>query len=79
MVEDTLIPVATESTAIILSAHVTELLPHGGRRVRLVNGHELDVLPADPREPGATLVGDIVSVALAPNQLRGWRMIKTEQ
>lgn len=57
-----------------MAAHVTALLPRGGRRVRLVNGHELDVLGPDERTHIAALIGDAVWIerGLAPHQ--GWRL-----
>lgn len=63
--------------AITMAAHVVALLPHGGRRVRLINGHDLDVLPGLPHGRAATLIGDVVSIRLAPGQLHGWRLVET--
>lgn len=50
------------------------LLPHGGRRVRLDNGHILTALAADPPWAGITLMGDLVRVELGLNELEGWRL-----
>lgn len=57
-----------------MAAHITALLPRGGRRVRLVNGHELDVLGPAKRTHIAALIGDVVWIerSLAPRQ--GWRL-----
>ena len=63
-------------SAITMAAHVVALLPHGGRRVRLINGHDLDVLPAVRHGRAATLIGDVVSIRLAPGQLHGWRLVE---
>jgi translation initiation factor IF-1 len=61
---------------IAMGAYVVALLPHGGRRVRLANDHELDVLAAGGRQSEAHLIGDVVSIELAPGQLHGWRLAK---
>lgn len=59
---------------ITMAAQVVALLPLGGRRVRLANGHELDVLRASGRPPEVSLIGDIVDVMLGSGQLLGWRL-----
>lgn len=61
--------------SITLAAHVVELLPHGGRRVRLSNMHEMDVLRVRGRETEVSLIGDIVTIGLAPGAVHGWRLI----
>ena len=45
---------------ITMAAQVVALLPLGGRRVRLANGHELDVLRASGRSQEVSLIGDVV-------------------
>jgi translation initiation factor IF-1 len=62
-------------TPIAMAAHVIELLPQGGRRVRLANNHELDVLGSGRRSSEVSLVGDVVTVQLASGQLHGWRLV----
>lgn len=60
--------------SITLVGHVVELLPQGGRRVRLTNMHEMDVLRVGGRENEVSLIGDIVTISLAPGQVHGWRL-----
>ncbi|MGO4408896.1 MULTISPECIES: hypothetical protein [unclassified Brevundimonas] len=59
---------------ITMAAHVVGLLPQGGRRVRLANNHELDVLGVGDRQSEVSLIGDVVAVTLGPGQLHGWRL-----
>ncbi|MNK98601.1 hypothetical protein D3C87_1189700 [compost metagenome] len=59
---------------ITMAAHVIALLPQGGRRVRLANNHELDVLGSGRRSSEISLIGDVVAVTLASGQLHGWRL-----
>lgn len=60
---------------ITMAAHIVALLPQGGRRVRLANNHELDVLGSARRSSEVSLIGDVVTVQLASGQLHGWRLI----
>lgn len=60
---------------ISMAAHVVGILPQGGRRVRLANNHELDVLGAGGRRSERSLIGDVVAVTLEPGQLHGWRLV----
>ena len=62
-------------TSITLAGHVVGLLPRGGRRVRLANEHELDVLGVKGGRLEVSLIGDVVSIELSPGQLHGWRLI----
>lgn len=59
---------------ITMAAHVVALLPQGGRRVRLANDHELDVLAEGGRRSEVSRIGDVVTVTLGPGQLHGWRL-----
>jgi hypothetical protein len=59
---------------ISMVAHVIGLLPQGGRRVRLSNNHEMDVLREGGRSAEVSLIGDIVTITLAPGQVHGWRL-----
>ena len=60
--------------AITMAAQAVALLPLGGRRVRLANGHEMDVLRASGKPPEVSLIGDVVDVILNSGQLLGWRL-----
>ncbi|MNN53942.1 hypothetical protein D3C81_1687300 [compost metagenome] len=62
------------SNPITMVAHVIGLLPQGGRRVRLSNNHEMDVLRDGGRNTEVSLIGDIVTITIAPGQLHGWRL-----
>jgi hypothetical protein len=55
---------------------VTKLLPLGGRKVRLDNGHVVTVLPTLGSPQGVAGVGDPVVVEIAFNQLKGWRLAR---
>ncbi|KAK0354747.1 hypothetical protein LTR94_011209 [Friedmanniomyces endolithicus] len=55
---------------------VTKLLPLGGRKVRLDNGHIVTVLPTLGAPNGVSLLGDRVVVEIAFNQLKGWRLAR---
>ena len=59
--------------AIAFDGEITRLLPLGGRRVRLDNGHLITVLPSLGAQTGVSLLGDRVTVEIAFNQLKGWR------
>lgn len=59
---------------ITMAGHVVGLLPHGGRRVRLANDHEMDVLGTGERQAECSLIGDVVAITLGPGQLHGWRL-----
>ncbi|MBU1324134.1 MAG: hypothetical protein KJ676_02735 [Alphaproteobacteria bacterium] len=50
------------------------LLPLGLRRVRLTNGHLVTALPARGKAGAPSLVGDRVTIEIAFNQLKGWRL-----
>lgn len=63
-----------EDFSISMFAHVVGLLPRGGRRVRLANAHELDVLGVAGCPSEVSLIGDVVTIELAPGQLQGWRL-----
>lgn len=65
----------TDPNPITMFGHVVGLLHQGGRRVRLANNHELDVLRAGRRQFEVSLIGDVVEIALAPGQLLGWRLV----
>lgn len=60
---------------ITMAGHVVCLLPRGGRRVRLANDHELDVLAESGRRSEVSLIGDVVRITLSPGQLHGWRLV----
>lgn len=60
--------------AIAFEGEITRLLPLGGRRVRLDNGHLITVLPSLGAQTGVSLLGDRVTVEIAFNQLKGWRL-----
>ena len=60
--------------AIAFDGEITRLLPLGGRRVRLDNGHLITVLPSLGAQTGVSLLGDRVTVEIAFNQLKGWRL-----
>lgn len=49
-------------------------MPLGGRRVRLDNGHLITVLPSLGAQTGVSLLGDRVTVEIAFNSLKGWRL-----
>ena len=49
-------------------------MPLGGRRVRLDNGHLIAVLPSLGAQTGVSLPGDRVTVEIAFNSLKGWRL-----
>lgn len=53
---------------------MTKLLPLGGRKVRLDNGHVVTVLPTLGSPQGVSGLGDPVVVEIAFNQLKGWRL-----
>lgn len=53
-----------------------KLLPLGGRKVRLDNGHVVSVLPSLGSPNGLSLLGDRVVVEIAFNQLKGWRLAR---
>jgi hypothetical protein len=55
---------------------VTRLLPLGGRKVRLDNGHVITVLPTLGAPNGVSLLGERVVVEIAFNQLKGWRLAR---
>jgi hypothetical protein len=55
---------------------VTKLLPLGGRKVRLDNGHVVTVLPTLGSPNGVSGLGDQVVVEIAFNQLKGWRLAR---
>ena len=55
---------------------MTKLLPLGGRKVRLDNGHIVTVLPTLSAPNGVSLLGDRVVVEIAFNQLKGWRLAR---
>ena len=60
--------------AIAFDGEITRLLPLGGRRVRLDNGNLITVLPSLGAQTGVSLLGDRVTVEIAFNQLKGWRL-----
>ena len=60
--------------AIAFDGEITRLLPLGGRRVRLDNGHLITVLPSLGAQTGVSLLGDRVTVEIAFNSLKGWRL-----
>lgn len=62
------------SNPITMVAHIIGLLPQGGRRVRLANNHEMDVLRVGGRNTEVSLIGDVVTITIAPGQLHGWRL-----
>ena len=64
------------SRAIAFDGEIVSLLPLGLRRVRLDNGHVVTVLPSFGRATDVPLVGDRVSVEIAFNQLKGWRLAR---
>ncbi|MBL7466213.1 hypothetical protein INQ08_23625, partial [Escherichia coli] len=51
-----------------MAAHVVGLLPQGGRRVRLANDHELDVLAEGGRRTELSRIGDIVAITLGQDR-----------
>lgn len=53
-----------------------KLLPLGRRKVRLDNGHVVTVLPILCAPTGVPLLGDRVTVEIAFNQLKGWRLAR---
>ncbi|MFN7111003.1 MAG: hypothetical protein ACK4M2_05145 [Brevundimonas sp.] len=55
---------------------MTKLLPLGGRKVRLDNGHVVTVLPTLGAPQGVSGLGDPVVVEIAFNQLKGWRLAR---
>jgi translation initiation factor IF-1 len=55
---------------------VWKLLPLGRRKVRLDNGHVVTVLPILGAPTGVPLLGDRVTVEIAFNQLKGWRLAR---
>lgn len=57
-----------------LQAHVVRLLPLGGRRARLVNGIEMDVMGPLTRSRLQALIGDIISIELDASVCGGWRL-----
>ena len=65
-----------DSRAIAFDGEIVSLLPLGLRRVRLDNGHVVTVLPSFGRATDVPLVGDRVSVEIAFNQLKGWRLAR---
>lgn len=59
---------------IAFEGDVVGLLPLGLRRVRLTNGHVVTALPARGKAGAPSLVGDRVTIEIAFNQLKGWRL-----
>ena len=59
--------------AIAFDGEVMKLLPLGGRKVRLDNGHVVTALPSKGSPDGAPVMGDRVVVEIAFNSLKGWR------
>lgn len=57
-----------------LQAHVVGLLPLGGRRVRLVNGIEIDVMGPLTRSSLQALIGDVISIEFDTGVCGGWRL-----
>ena len=55
---------------------MTKLLPLGGRKVCLDNGHVVTVLPTLGSPNGVSGLGDPVVVEIAFNQLKGWRLAR---
>ena len=67
-------PAPTRAGVIAFDGEVIKLMPLGGRRVRLDNGHLITVLPSLGAQTGVSLLGDRVTVEIAFNQLKGWRL-----
>jgi len=61
---------------IAFDGEVVKLMPLGGRRVRLNNGHLITVSPSLGVQTGVSLLGDRVRVEIAYNSLRGWRLTR---
>lgn len=57
-----------------LQGHVVELLPLGGRRVRLVNGAEMDVMGPLARSRCQALIGDVILIEFHTGVGGGWRL-----
>ncbi len=55
---------------------MTRLLPLGGRKVRLDNGHVFTVLPTLGAPNCQSLLGDRVVDEIAFNTLKAWRLAR---
>lgn len=68
----------TPPQPIVFEGEVVGLLPLGLRRVRLTNGHVVTVLPQLRSTRDVSLVGDQVTIEIAFNQLKGWRLARRQ-
>nr|WP_314527456.1 hypothetical protein [uncultured Brevundimonas sp.] len=59
---------------IAFDGEVLKLTPLGGRRVRLDNGHLITALPSLDARTRVSRPGDRVTVEIAFNSLKGWRL-----